>query len=46
MAPKREFEPAANDHEAGSSQRGPPAAFAMGLPAPIRDRIYVTVAVA
>jgi hypothetical protein len=43
MAPKREFEPLANDHEAGSSRRAAPAAFDMGLPMPMRDRIYVTV---
>ncbi|KAK1697042.1 hypothetical protein QYE76_013739 [Lolium multiflorum] len=47
MAPKREFLPSANDHEAGSSRRIAPAAFDMGPPAPpSRDRIYVTVAVA
>ena len=46
MAPKREFQPSANDHEAGSNQRTAPAAFDMGPPAPIRDRIYITVAVA
>ncbi|KAK1663944.1 hypothetical protein QYE76_052103 [Lolium multiflorum] len=46
VAPKREFEPSANDHEAGSSRRAAPAAFDMGPSAPIRDRIYVTVAVA
>ncbi|KAK1609593.1 hypothetical protein QYE76_033266 [Lolium multiflorum] len=47
MAPKHEFEPSANDHEAGSSQPVAPAPFAMGPPAtPRRDRIYVTVAVA
>jgi hypothetical protein len=47
MAPKREFEPSANDHEAGSSRQVAPPAFAMGPPAPPRrDRIYVTVAVA
>ncbi|KAK1661303.1 hypothetical protein QYE76_049462 [Lolium multiflorum] len=47
MAPKREFEPAANDHVAGSSRRPAPVVFAMGPSAPlIRDRIYVTVAVA
>ena len=46
MAPKREFEPSANDHEAGSSRQVAPAPFAMGPPAtPRRDRIYVTVAV-
>ena len=47
MAPKREFEPSANDHEVGSSRPVAPAPFAMGPPAtPRRDRIYVTVAVA
>src|SRR5215218_7929407 len=47
MAPKREFEPSANDHEAGSCRQVAPPAFAMGPPAPPRrDRIYVTVAVA
>ncbi|KAK1596761.1 hypothetical protein QYE76_007802 [Lolium multiflorum] len=47
MAPKREFEPSANDHEAGSSRQVAPPPFAMGPPAPPRrDRIYVTVAVA
>lgn len=47
MAPKREFEPSANDHEAGSSRPVAPAVFAMGPPAPPRrDWIYVTVAVA
>jgi hypothetical protein len=46
MAPKREFEPSANDHEAGSSRRTALVALKMGPPAPpIRDQIYVTVVV-
>nr|XP_051210969.1 uncharacterized protein LOC127328407 [Lolium perenne] len=43
MAPKREFQPSANDHETGSSRPVAPAPFAMGPPAtPGRERIYVT----
>ncbi|KAK1682466.1 hypothetical protein QYE76_043314 [Lolium multiflorum] len=46
MAPKREFSPSANDHEAGSSRPVTPAPFAMGPPAtPRRGRIYVTIAI-
>ncbi|XP_071681422.1 uncharacterized protein [Lolium perenne] len=33
MAPKREFQPSANDHETGSSRPVAPAPFAMGPPA-------------
>jgi hypothetical protein len=46
MAPKKEFAPGANDHEAGSSRQIAPAAFSMAPPPPLRERIYVTVAVA
>jgi hypothetical protein len=40
-----EFEPSANDREAGSSRRATSAAFNMGLPASMRDQISVTVVV-
>jgi hypothetical protein len=46
MALKREFEPSANDHEAGSNRQVAPAPFAMALLALQRERVYVTVAVA
>jgi hypothetical protein len=46
MAPKCEFEPSGNGHEAGTSRQVTLAAFDMGPPSPIRDRIYVTVMVA
>jgi hypothetical protein len=46
MGPKREFEPSANDHDADSSRQVTPAAFAIALLLPLRDRIYVTVAIA
>ncbi|KAK1645227.1 hypothetical protein QYE76_063032 [Lolium multiflorum] len=43
IAPKREFEPSTNDHEAGSSRRAVPTALDMG---PLmRDRIYGIVVV-
>jgi hypothetical protein len=46
MAPKKEFGPGVNDHEAGSSRQIVPTAFLMAPPVAEHEHIYITVVLA